>query len=51
MSKYQFRILCALAWLNLLIAADDTAQAVVALFFVIAYSGGAIWSQYKEQSK
>lgn len=42
MSKYQYRMLAALLWLNLLFQADNTAHAVITFLFTAMFSVGAL---------
>lgn len=48
MSNRQFRIICALGWLNALLIVDDIPMALVAAAFCIAYATGAIVAQIQE---
>ena len=48
MSIRQFRIICALGWLNALLIVDDIAMALVAAAFCITYAIGAILAQIQE---
>ena len=48
MSNRQFRLICALGWLNVLIVVDDLVQAGLAAAFCITYAIGAIVAQIQE---
>lgn len=48
MSTRQFRTICALGWLNVLIVVDDLVRAGLAAAFCITYAIGAILAQIQE---
>lgn len=51
MSTSQFRTICALSWLNVLIVVDDLVQAGLVAAFCIAYAVGAILAQIQEGNR